>query len=259
MLSTIMRSRTVPCVLLAFALAACSQQSPDAAEATTAGAASTACATGSPLPITGLCSDGNASLFLAIDPKAEMFGPRCVWRTEEVGMSPSEALIFRAQDCSGEGWDKTTYKYEPGAERVTGYVKTHQASMPADDYGFALEIIELPAGETAEQAVLKTLDKADPAQRTRCEIQPLKTFTVAGRAFELGPNAELKAELDALYPDEPWDACGPSGVSLDATAFWEGRDRYALFHMLGQDTPIWDPASFTFYKKGADGAWAKQN
>lgn len=250
------RRRLLPCVLLA--LAACSQQSPDAAAAdATVAVADAACPTGSPLPITGLCSDGNASLFLAIDPKAEMFGPRCVWRTEEVATASDEAMIFRAQDCTGEGWDKTTYKFEAGAPHSPGYLKTHQASMPADDFGFALEVIQLLSGETAEQAAMQTLAKADAAQRTRCEIQPLKTFTVAGRAFELGPNAELKAELDALYPDEPWDACGPNGVSLDAIAFWEGRDHHALFHMTGQDTPIWDPASFTFYKKQGD-AWVKQ-
>jgi len=30
-----------------------------------------------------------------------------------------------------------------------------------------------------------------------------------------------------------------------------------LFHMVGQDEPLWDPASFTFYVKGADGRWSK--
>ena len=27
--------------------------------------------------------------------------------------------------------------------------------------------------------------------------------------------------------------------------------------MLGQDDAPWDPASFTFYRKGADGKWGK--
>ncbi len=258
MTSLILRSRALlPCALLALTVA-CSQQSPDAA-ADESAAAKSACATGSPLPITGLCSDGNASLFLAIDPKAETFGPRCVWRTEEVETYPNEALVFRAQDCSGEGWDKTTYTYQASYVHEPSYLKTHLASMPAEDFGFALEVVPLLIGETAEQAAMHTLSKADPAQRPRCEIQPLTRYTVAGRAFELGPNAELRAELDALYPDEPWDACGPNGVSLDAIGFWEGRDHHALFHMLGQDTPIWDPASFTFYRKGADGVWTKVN
>jgi len=240
-----------------FALAACSQQSAAATE-DAAEIASAACPTGSPLPITGLCSDGNASLFLAVDSKAEMFGPRCVWRTEEVSMSATEALVLRAQDCTGEGWGKTTYTFEAGSAQGAGYLKAIQASRAADDYGFALEVTPIASGETAEQAAMKTLDKAEASQRTRCETRPLTNVTVAGRAFELAPNAELKAELDALYPDEPWDACGPNGVSLDAVAFWESRDAHALFHTPGQDAPLWDPASFTFYKKTADGTWAKQ-
>ena len=51
--------------------------------------------------------------------------------------------------------------------------------------------------------------------------------------------------------------CGPNGVTVDATQFWEARNGYALFHMLGQDDPHWDPASFTFYRKSADGKWIK--
>lgn len=242
----------------ALGLIACSPQSPGAADAVEAAGASASCPTGSPLPITGLCSDGAASLFLATDPKAEMFGPRCVWRTEEVGLSPDQTLVFRAQDCSGQGWDQTTYTYDADTAQGSGHLKTHQSSMPADNFGFALQVIPLTAGQTAEQAAMQTLEKADPAQRTRCETHPLPNITVAGRAFELGPNAELQAELEALYPDEPWDACGPNGVTMDAVVFWEGRDRHALFHTIGQDTPLWDPASFTFYAKGADGLWTQQ-
>jgi hypothetical protein len=252
MTRTIWGCALLSCALMA--LAACSGQSSAAPEDA---AVAAACASGSPLPITGLCSDGNASLFLAIDPKAEVFGPRCIWRTEEVSISASEALVFRAQDCTGEGWDKTNYAYE-ARPQGGGYLKTRQSSRALDDHGFALEVTPLSSGESAEQAAMKTLDRTDPAQRARCETRPLTNITVAGRAFELGPNAELKAELDALYPDEPWDACGPNGVSLDTVAFWEGRDTRALFHTPGQDTPLWDPASFTFYAKGADGAWTKQ-
>jgi hypothetical protein len=44
---------------------------------------------------------------------------------------------------------------------------------------------------------------------------------------------------------------------MDGVQFWEARERRALFHMVGQDQPMWDPASFTFYAKGADGAWSR--
>ena len=76
---------------------------------------------------------------------------------------------------------------------------------------------------------------------------------MVGRAFEIFPNAELKAELDAASPDEPWAACGPNGVSMDGEQFWEAREGRVLFHMVGQDQPMWDPASFTFYAKDAGG------
>lgn len=253
-LTTLRGHALLSCALLA--LAACGNEAADTPAMAATGPHAT-CEAGSPLPLTGLCSNGDASLFLAIDAKAETFGPRCMWRTEEVTVSASEALLFRAQDCSGEGWEKTTYTFDASGANGAGYLKTHQASLPADNFGFALEVIPLAAGETAEQAAMKTLEKAEPAQQSRCETRPVSGFKVAGRAFELGPNAELKAELDTLYPDEPWDACGPNGVTLDAVGFWEGREHHALFHMLGQDTPLWDPASFTFYRKQGD-VWIRQ-
>ena len=236
--------------LVAASLAACSPANDTTVVADSTPAAPS-CATGSPLPLTGLCSDAAADLFLTTDASAATLAPRCVWRTQEVSLSPDEAIVFRAQDCSGEGWDQTIYSH------VSGHLKARLTSVPEDQFGFILEIIPLAAGETAEQAALKTLEKAPGEQRARCEIQPLNGPKVAGRAFELGPNAELEAEMIAANPEDPWDACGPNGFTGDAAQFWEGRDHHALFHTLGQDTPLWDPASFTFYKKGADGVWAK--
>jgi hypothetical protein len=118
-------------------------------------------------------------------------------------------------------------------------------------------MIPLAAGETAEQAAMKTLGKAPEDQRTRCETRPRTGPIVAGTVFELVPNAELEAEMNAAHPDEPWDACGPNGFTGDAEQYWEARPSYALFHMLGQDDPAWDPASFTFYRKNAEGKWEK--
>lgn len=236
---------------LGVCLAACGPQGADPGPETLA--AESACSTGSPLPITGLCSDGAAALFVAVDAGIETFAPRCVWRTEEVSLSPTEALVFRAQNCSGEGWDQMLYSY------VSGYLKVRQSPLPEDQSGFALQILPLAAGETAEQAAMQTLDKALGDQRSRCEIHPLTGRKLAGRAFELAPNADLEAELNAATPDEPWDACGPNGVTMDAVQFWEGREHQALFHMLGQDTPHWDPASFTFYRKGDGGIWTKSD
>jgi hypothetical protein len=206
---------------------------------------------GPTLPVTGLCSNAVPSLFLKIDTQAPKLATRCVWRTQEVSLTPTDALVFRAQDCTAEGWVPNAY------EVVQNYVKYRMDGTPSDQAMFMLEFMPLTDGETAEQAAMKTLARAPEDQRARCETRALAGYTLAGEAFELAPNAELAAEMDALNQGEPWDACGPNGVTMDAVQFWEARRTYALFHMLGQDDPPWDPASFTFYRKVEDGAWIK--
>jgi hypothetical protein len=230
-------------------LAACGK----AGEAPEPGAAAQgdgACS-GTKLPITGVCSDASPTLFAAIDPTVETVAQGCVWRTEELQTKPDEALVFRAQDCTGEKWDKTVYAW------IGGYVKARLASVPEDQANFVLEVHDVPEGETAETVALKTLSAAPEDQRSRCVVTPLPEIKVAGHAFEIAPDAELEAELTANNPDEPWDACGPNGVTMDAIQFWEGREKHALFHIIGQDEPLWDPASFTFYVRQANGTWRK--
>lgn len=226
-----------------------------AGEATDAGvtaAAAPPCST-SKLAVTGVCSDANPALFLAIDPKIDTVARGCVWRTEELQTKPDEALVFRAQDCTGEKWDRTVYSW------VGNYVKARLETVPEDQANFLLEVHDVPAGGTPEQVALATLANAPEEQRERCIIVPLPEIVAGGHAFEVGPNPELEAELRAAHPDEPWEACGPNGVTMDGIQYWEGRETHALFHIVGQDEPLWDPASFTFYAKGPDGAWAKRD
>src|SRR3990167_2937598 len=95
----------VACVLLA---AGCGAETTGGPEVPVAGEAvasvDATCRNGAPLPITGLCNTADPSLFLAVDTTIETFATRCLWRTEEVQLSPDEVLVFRAQDCSPEGW-----------------------------------------------------------------------------------------------------------------------------------------------------------
>ena len=234
----------------ALALTACGGET-DATPGTPAeipAAASNVC---NPLPITGLCSNGDPSIFLKTNPQAPKLAAKCEWRTREISLTPTDALVFRAQDCTAEGWVPNLY------EVVQSYVKYRMDGTPEDQAMFILEMIPLTAGETAEQAAMKTLSKAPEEQRTRCETRPLTGPDLAGPAFELAPKADFVAELETASGGEPWDACGPNGVTMDAVQFWESRPSYALFHMLGQDDGPWDPATFTFYRKGADGKWIK--
>lgn len=236
----------------ALALAACGRET-DATLATPAAEAPAASAAADckPLPVTSLCSNADPSIFLTTNPQAPKLAARCEWRTQELSLTPTDAIVFRAQDCAAEGWVPNTY------EVVQSYVKYRMQGTPSDQAAFILEMIPIPDGETAEQVAMKTLAKAPEDQRARCETRPLQGPVLAGTAFELRPKPDLEAEIVAATPDEPWEACGPNGVTMDAVQYWEARRRYALFHMLGQDDPPWDPASFTFYRKGADGKWMK--
>lgn len=248
------RSRIVPGLAAALLAAACSAESADSPDVVVdagAGAGEAACPNGALLPITGLCNTAAPSLFLAIDDSIDTFATRCVWRTEEVQLRPDDALVFRAQDCSPEGWVRIIYSH------VGDYLKYRMDGTPEDQAGFAVQIFPLAAGETPEQAALKTLAMAPEDQRERCVVRKLTEPKLAGYPFALEPTPELTAELQALYPEEPYDACGPNGFTGDAMQLWEGRKSVALFHMMGQDTPFWDPASFTFYHRAADGRWSK--
>lgn len=241
------------------ALAACGEKTeapaaPEAATVETAAAAPAsvqACPSGS-LPLMGVCADPSPALFIAMDNPRQPFSAECVWKTKEVKLSDSEALVFRAQDCGG-AQDGYAYKFEDGA------VKYRIPSMDPNDWMAMLGVREVPGGQTAEQVAMSTLANAPEEQRARCETKALPNIKVAGRAFQLGPKADLEKELNDKFPDEPWDACGANGVTMDSQVYWEGRDRYALYHMTGQDEPGWDPVSFTFYVRQPDGSWAKKD
>lgn len=238
--------------LAAFWIAGCSPatSSDGAVAAGTAGAAKGAC-TGNTLPITGVCDDARTALFISTDQSLDTFARGCVWKTHELKIKDNEVLVFRAQDCTGEMWDRTVYSW------VGNYVKSRPEPVPADQATFAVQVFDVPSGQTAEQVAMSTLSNAPEDQRGRCIIKPMAGVKVSGPAFELVPNDELLKELHEAHPDEPWEACGPNGFSADAEQYWEGRKAHALFHMIGQDQPGWDPASFTFYNKGASGTWAK--
>jgi hypothetical protein len=233
----------------ALVLGACGQADETADGALGAGPAG-ACA-GTRLPITRACGDANPALFRAVDSSLDTVARGCVWRTEELQIKENEVLLFRAQDCTGEMWDRTIYSY------VGGYVKAKLAPVPDDQAAFVLQVFDVSSGDTAEQIALRTLSAAPEGQRQRCITSPLNNVRAPGQVFELAPNAELEAEMQASSPDEPWEACGPNGVTMDGIQYWEARDRHAMFHMVGQDQPLWDPASFTFYVKDDGARWAK--
>jgi hypothetical protein len=203
------------------------------------------------LPLTGLCADPATDRFTAINTELQPFDPACVWKTVEISVTEAQALLFRTQDCSAKGWDADAYRWENGA------VWTRPASMTDDGGVRSLSVFDLTPGQTAEQYALGTLEAAPPEQQDHCIIETVSSPVLAGRAFQLSPTPELLEALETENQGEPFDACGPYGMT-DAAQVWEGRETRALFHGLGQDDPMWDPASYTFYTRGPDGVWRKE-
>ncbi len=233
-------------------LAACGEAPGSGSENSIAVGGERATCSGAMLPITGLCTDANPALFLAIDDSLETAASGCVWRTEELRTGADEALVFRAQDCTGEMWDKIAYTW------VDRYVKSRPVTVPEDQAMFILEVLDVGPGQTAEEVALRTLSHAPENQRGRCITVAFPGPRVTGPTFQLAPNADLKAELETASSEGPWEVCGPNGIASGTLQFWEDRKSHAaLFHIIGQDEPRWDPASFTFYAKKADGAWGK--
>ncbi len=249
-------------VLTALALAACGGNKPadKPSEAASASPAApvvpAAICTAGKMPITGVCDDAQPALFGFVDPKPEMYSDKCTWVTAEAQRSDTEALVFRVQKCPAGSEPMTTYKFD-GPGKLMAYFPNPEPGKPPYD-NLAAEIWDLKAGETAQDVAMKTLAGVPKAESKGCEIhmKPEIKF-VAGQAFEVGPTDARLKELHTVE-DGILSTCGSYGYSEEAVAFWEARPAYAIYHSLGQDTPPWDPASFTFYKKQADGSWQKQ-
>jgi hypothetical protein len=119
-------------------------------------------------------------------------------------------------------------------------------------------ILDVGPGQTAEDVAAALLADVPEAERATCEPRVMSgDQPVAGRAFQLQPD---EATLNARHrkEDGPISACGTYGYAEDFQEMWEGRAKYAIYHALGQDTPAWDPMSFTFYRRDASGGWVKQ-
>jgi len=244
-----MFSRPVLGALGAFALlAACGgKQAPAPA------AAVAACA--GVLPVTGLCPEAGISAFGKINPIAELQQPGCVWRTMEAKRAPDEVLVLRGQDCTKAGAGAVSFTFPTSRElHISSAASPGVAAVDA----MVATILDIAAGQTAEDAAGALLAEAPEAERATCEPRAMSgEQPVAGRPFQLQPD---EATLNAMHrrEDGPVSACGTYGYAEDFQELWEGRAKYAIYHSLGQDTAPWDPMSFTFYRRGADGVWLKQ-
>jgi hypothetical protein len=217
--------------------------------------AGASCAAGDRLPVTGVCTDAQPALFGYVNANAEKERPDCTWITAEARRSETEALVFRVLKCP-KGAAMLGWKFDGPQKLVSIYTPPGPGQAPSETT--AAEIWDLPAGQTAQAKALEMLSEAPANEKGRCVIKATpENKAAAGETFLLAPNGALMKELEKRAKGDLIEACGRHGFTQDFVAFWEARPGYAIFHDLGQDVPGWDPASFTFYHKGADGVWRK--
>jgi hypothetical protein len=214
-----------------------------------AGGPPPACSTGRTKAVTNVCDDANPALFRAINADHKLLSPKCVWVTEQLMLSEREVLAFRVQDCSAEGWDGEAYAY------AGGKVKAGAASTPYAIDRVVLEILDLGAGQSAQQVAVNTLATAPDTERARCIIRPIEDAPMGGVTFQLAPDDAFMAELDQA--GHTGRVCGDYGVGDGVQLFEQRGGGKLFFHHLGQADGYWDPASFTFYRPDATGAWTK--
>jgi hypothetical protein len=255
------RSAGIVALALGAILAACSPaaKTPSTETAETAdtgpiaaapqtGGAPTVCSTGRTKAVTNICDDGNPALFRAVNDKHALLSPKCAWYTEQLMLSDAEYLVFRNQDCSAEGWDGAAYAF------ADGKVKMGAASTPYAIDKVILEILPLGQGQRAQQVAINTLSTAPETERKRCIIRPVEDAPMGGVTYQITPDDAYMTELDG--GGQAWTACGDYGVGV-GFHFFEERQGRLLFHRLDEGDGYWDPASFTFYRKNAQGVFSK--
>jgi hypothetical protein len=243
---------------LAAMAAACAPKQDPAASATASGAppAVGAACTGEKLPITGVCADAQPALFGYLDAQEAPYAATCKWVTAEAQRSDTEAVVFRIQQCPADVAPATSYRFD-GDKLLVKYPHPEPGREPYEN--LIAEFYAIPDGQTAEAIALTHIADAPADERPRCVVTPAPDVRgVAGQAFHIAPNEELMAELNRKHPDEPFEACGAHGYTNDGIVYWEKRPDLLIWHVIGQEQPIWDPASFTIYKRDASGAWTKQ-
>ncbi len=212
-------------------------------------AAPAVCSTGRTMAETLVCDDGDPSIFRQVS-NAALILPKCVWYTEQLMLNENEFLVFRNQDCSAEGMDGAAY------EVVGDAIYVNRGMVPESERAgeVILEMFTKAEDQTAEEVIMARLAEAPAAEKDRCIVRADEAAMFEGALYALEPDDEFLAELQAA--NEVYAACGPYGVT-SGVQFFEDRGSRVLFHRLGQDQGDWDPASFTFYLRGADGTFAK--
>lgn len=248
-----MKLQGMATITLVLALAACGSTDPagdsGAANNTTAVEVAPCQDAGARLPGTGLCASYADKVMLQDSVAREKAPEGCTWTINEIGLSGSDYLLYRALQC---GENRTQLEYAPGTTFA-------ELRLTKSAYG--------PMAEEAYIPVKLRASKGTPADAVTAIVRSTitdpaeaRTCTARRAGIESWPSDALvvdlpESETAQMPTDEIRSACGPYGLDQGSQRYWRVVQGYAWFFDLGQDQPEIDPGSLTVMRKASNGEY----
>jgi len=168
--------------------------------------------------------------------------PGCQWKDQTVLIhgKANQRLSFRYQDCTNKDLPKVVYALNEREELIQSW---------GGDHGGPVARFWPLAGEKPSQLIEKI---ASPSVGEKEKGRCLVHLDFASGTYNYEPNVAYMEEL--LDTDEVFSACGDYGTTNDAIQYFVVIDKVLLAYVwLGQDTPLFDPASFRYVNKTKPG------
>jgi hypothetical protein len=165
----------------------------------------------------------------------------CVWKEQTVAFNgkANQRLKFRYQDCDGTNATKIALSLD----------KDNRLIMQYDTYSQPVAQFWALKGEKPSAFIPKVAEPSiESKEKGRCE--PILDYRTGHYSY--GPNAAYLEEL--LATEEVFAVCGTYGDTNDAIQYFIPVGGVLLgFLWVGQDTPLYDPGSFTYDNPGKPG------
>jgi hypothetical protein len=163
----------------------------------------------------------------------------CKWsdQTIELATKPPLDLSFRAQACDGKQAPKVTFALD-SSNTLTQSWDGH--SVPVVQFW--------PLSGKKPFALVETVASPSIAEdeRNRCQVR----LDYSTHQYSYEPTAAYMEEL--LARNEPFHACGTFGATNDGIQYFKViGDTVLAYFWVGQEAPLYDPASFKLLPQAA--------
>ena len=161
----------------------------------------------------------------------------CTKSAQTVALSsrPEQTLSFQIYGCKAAGGATASFQLDSSNTLIMRWDDDPATSQPVAQFwplrGRApADLI----GELAEPSIR-------PEEKGRCQVQA----DALAHHFAYTPDPAFLKDL--LAAGEPFAACGTYGDSNDSVQYWTVIGNVVLAYLwVGQDTPMFDPESFTY-------------